>query len=58
MDAYTIGLAILVLALLYRMMELLVKTIIIFATIITLFAVGWGVHKRRKTRRYNHEQTN
>ena len=58
MDIFTIGLVILAIALLYRMMELLVKTIIIFATIITLFAIGWGVYKRRKTRRYNHEQTN
>ena len=58
MDAYTIGLVILALALLYRMIELLVKTIIGFVVIVALLMIGWGVYKRRKTRRYNHEQTN
>lgn len=42
METQTIITAFLALALLYRLMELLVKTIIIFVAIIALFAVGWG----------------
>ena len=58
METQTIITAFLALVACYRLVKLLVYIITGFVVIIALFAVGWGVHKRRKTRRYNHEQTN
>ena len=46
METQTIITAFLALALLYRLMELLVKTIIIFVVIIALFVIGWGVYRK------------
>ena len=45
-ETQTIITAFLALALLYRLMELLVKTIIIFVAIIALFVIGWGVYEK------------
>lgn len=47
-ETQTIITVFLVLALLYRLMELLVKTIIIFVAIIALFVIGWGVCESRR----------
>lgn len=58
METQTIITVLLALVACYRLVKLLVYIITGFVVIIALFAVGWGVHKRRKTRRYNHEQTN
>lgn len=59
MEAFTIGMTILALALVYKLMLETIKIVAIAVIIgLALFAIGWGVHKRRKTRRYNHEQTN
>ena len=58
METQTIITVLLALVACYRLVKLLVEIITGFVVIITLFAVGWGVHKRRKTRRYKHEQTN
>ena len=46
METFTIMTVFLVLALIYRLMELLVKTIIIFVVIIALFVIGWGVYRK------------
>ena len=46
METQTIITAFLALALLYRLMELLVKTIIIFVATIALFVIGWGVYRK------------
>ena len=45
-ETQTIITVFLALALLYRLMELLVKTIIIFVAIIALFVIGWGVYRK------------
>lgn len=46
METDTIMTAFLVLALAYRLMELLIKTIIGFVVIIALFVIGWGVYEK------------
>lgn len=58
METQTIITVLLALVACYRLVKLLVYIITGFVVIIALFAIGWGVHKRRKTRRYKHEQTN
>ena len=55
METQTIITVLLALVACYRLVKLLVYIITGFVVIIALFAVGWGVHKRRKTRRYKHE---
>ena len=58
METQTIITVLLALVACYRLVKLLVYIITGFVVIIALFAIGWGVYKRRKTRRYKHEQTN
>ena len=58
MEAFTIGMTMLVLALIYKLMQTMINIVVAVVAALALFAIGWGVYKRRKTRRYKHEQTN
>ena len=56
MEAFTIGMTILALALIYKLMLETIKIVAIAVIIgLALFGIGWGVHDRRKN---NHGQTN
>lgn len=56
MEAFTVGMTILALALIYKLMLETIKIVAIAVIIgLALFGIGWGVHGRRKN---NHGQTN